>query len=170
MNSTVPPPSLFERLDRALEMTIYYLSAALMIALTVIIFYAVFMRYVFNLAPSWSEEVPRVIFLWVSFLAIAVAVKRGHNLRVMFIIEKFPPRLRLAIELIMHVAIFVMLAYLIWHNQPVIDLNRGSKMLASGWSDAVRFWPLTVGCVLMALYQFRQVARSLDDYRTGRAR
>lgn len=159
---------MLKRLDRALELFVYYASAALMILLAGVIFYAVFMRYVFNLAPAWSEEVPRVIFLWVSYLAIAVAVKRGHSLRVLFIIERFPRSVRLALELFMHAAIFVMLAYLVVYNRPVIELNSSTKMLASGWSDAVRYWPLTIGCVLIALYQCREVIRSIEQYRRER--
>jgi len=63
-----------KRADRAFELFLYGASALLMLALTGVILYAVVMRYFFNAAPSWSEEVPRVIFLWVTYLAIAVAV------------------------------------------------------------------------------------------------
>src|SRR5919197_1397879 len=115
-------------LDRALELAIYYASALLMLALTGGILYAVVARYFFNAAPIWSEEVPRVIFLWVTFL-----------------LEKFPPLGRLWLELFMHGSIFVMLGFLFWHNVPVIELNRGSRMLATQWPDAVRYWPLSVG-------------------------
>ena len=163
------PSTLIARLDHGLEFALYYASAALIIALTAVIFYAVAARYLFNAAPGWSEEIPRVIFLWVSYLAIAVAVKRGQNLRVTFIIERFAPAWRLAIELVMHACVFVMLIVLIRYNQPVIDLNSMTKMLASQWSDAVRYWPLSIGCALMALYQVRMVLASIEQYRRGRS-
>ena len=67
----------------------------------------------------------------------------------------------------MHASIFVMLAFLIWHNIPVIELSRGSRMLATQWADAVRYWPLTVGCALIALYQVRLVLKTLNDYRAS---
>jgi TRAP-type C4-dicarboxylate transport system permease small subunit len=161
---------LIERADRALELAIYYLSAALMLGLTGVILYAVVARYFFNAAPSWSEEVPRVLFLWVTYLAIAVAVKQGRSLRVTFLLDRLPPRARLWLEQFMHAAIFVMLGFLVWHNVPVIELNRGTRMLATQWSDALRYWPLSVGCVLIALYQLRLVVRSFADYRAARGR
>jgi TRAP-type C4-dicarboxylate transport system permease small subunit len=163
----MPAPSFIRRIDRALEQTLYTLSALLIIALSAVIIYAVFMRYVFNASPGWSEEVPRVIFLWVSYLAIAVAVSRGHTLRVMVIIERLSPRVRLALELFMHAAVFVMLGYLFWHNLPVLELTAQTKMLATGWPDSVRHWPLSVGCVLMALYQVRQVLQTIEGYQRG---
>jgi TRAP-type C4-dicarboxylate transport system permease small subunit len=156
-------------LDRALEAALYYASAALMLALTGVILYAVVARYFFNAAPIWSEEVPRVIFLWLTYLAVAVAVKRGQSLRVTFLLEKLAPLARLWLELAMHLSILAMLAFLLWHNIPVIELNRGSRMLATQWSDAVRYWPLSVGCVLIGLYQLRLILRSVADYHGGQA-
>ena len=164
----MPRGRLVERADRALELLIYYASALLMLALTGVILYAVVMRYFFNASPSWSEEVPRVAFLWVSYLAIAVAMKRGQSLRVTFLLERLPPLARVWLEMFMHASIFVMLGFLFWHNVPVIELNRGTRMLATQWSDAVRYWPLSIGCVLIGFYQLRLVLRSLAEFRAAR--
>jgi TRAP-type C4-dicarboxylate transport system permease small subunit len=158
-----------KRLDRALELAIYYASALLMLGLTGTVLYAVVARYFFNAPPSWSDEVPRVIFLWVTYLAIAVAVRRGQSLRVTFVLERLAPLARLWLEMFMHASIFVMLAWLFWHNIPVIELNRGSRMLATQWSDALRYWPLSVGCVLIGFYQLRLVLRSWREYKAPRA-
>ena len=157
-----------KRLDRALELALYWLSGALMLALTGVVLWAVAARYFFNAPPSWSEEVPRVIFLWITYIAIAVAVRRGQSLRITLVLDKLRPLARLWLEMFMHVSIFVMLAFLFWHNLPVIELNAGSRMLATQWSDAVRYWPLSVGCVLIGLYQIRLVIRSWLDYRGAR--
>ena len=157
-----------KRLDRALELALYWLSGALMLALTGVVLWAVAARYFFNAPPSWSEEVPRVIFLWMTYIAIAVAVRRGQSLRITLVLDKLRPLARLWLEMFMHVSIFVMLAFLFWHNLPVIELNAGSRMLATQWSDAVRYWPLSVGCVLIGLYQIRLVIRSWLDYRGAR--
>jgi len=164
----VPQRTLIERADRALELAIYYLSAGLLLGLTGVILYAVVARYFFNAAPSWSEEVPRVLFLWVTFLAIAVAMKRDRSLRVTFLLDRLPPLAKLWVELFMHASIFVMLAFLLWHNVPVIQLNSNTRMLATQWSDALRYWPLSIGCVLMGLYQVRLVARTLAEYGAAR--
>ena len=161
------PGRFVERADRALERLLYFASALLMLALTGVILYAVVMRYFLNAAPSWSEEVPRVAFLWVSYLAIGVAVKRGQSLRVTFLLDRLPPLARVWLEMFMHASIFVMLGYLFWHNIPVIELNRGSRMLATQWPDSMRYWPLSVGCVLIGFYQLRLVIRSLAQYRAA---
>ena len=79
-----------------------------------------------------------------------------------------PPRLTLWLEMFMHASIFVMLAFLLWYNMPVIELNSSTRMLATQWSDAIRYWPLSIGCVLIGLYQLRLVLRTLAEYRASR--
>src|ERR1041385_8156271 len=145
---------------RTAEAVIYYVSAALLLCLTGVILYAVVARYFFNAAPAWSDEVPRVLFLWGTYIGIALAARRDKSLKVTFVLDRLPPLGRLWLEMAMHIAIFVMLAFLLWHNVPVIRLGGQTKMLATQWSDAVRFWPLSVGCVLIGLYQIPLVLKS----------
>jgi TRAP-type C4-dicarboxylate transport system permease small subunit len=156
---------MLEKADRALEGALYYGSALLMLGLTGGILYTVVARYFFNASPVWADELPRVIFLWVSYLAVAVAVRRGQSLRITFLLEKMPPRARLVAEMVMHLAILVMLGFLIWNNRPVIELSSQTRMLATQWADSVRFWPLTVGCVLIGIYQLRLLIKSIKDHR-----
>jgi TRAP-type C4-dicarboxylate transport system permease small subunit len=49
------------------------------VALFVIVVVAIVARYVFGKAVSWTEEVPRYLLIWISFLAAAVGVlQRDH--------------------------------------------------------------------------------------------
>ena len=160
-----PRRQLLERADRALEGALYYGSGLLMLGLTGVILYTVVARYFFNASPIWAEEVPRVIFLWVTYLAVAVAVRRGQSLRITVVLDKLPRVARLLVEVFMHLAILLMLGFLVWHNRPVIELNSQTRMLATQWADSVRFWPLTTGCVLIALYQLRLLIKSFRDHR-----
>lgn len=156
---------MLEKADRALEGALYYGSALLMLGMTGVILYTVVARYFFNASPIWAEEVPRVIFLWVTYLAVAVGVRRGQSLRITFLLEKMPPVARLTVEVFMHLAILVMLGFLVWNNRPVIELNSQTRMLATQWADAVRFWPLTVGCALIGVYQLRLLIKTIKDHR-----
>jgi TRAP-type C4-dicarboxylate transport system permease small subunit len=156
---------MLEKADRALEGALYYGSALLMLGMTGVILYTVVARYFFNASPIWAEEVPRVIFLWLTYLAVAVAVRRGQSLRITVLLEKMPRLARLLVEIFMHLAILVMLGFLVWSNRPVIELTSQTRMLATQWADSVRYWPLSAGCVLIGIYQFRLLIKSIKDHR-----
>lgn len=159
-----------QALDAAVETTLHYLSGALLIIIAIAVFYAVTMRYAFNEPPLWADEAPRAFFLWMVYIGVAVATKRGQNIRVTHFIDKFAPLPRLILETVMHILVLIMLVTLVWFNFPILKLQSGGSMLSTGWSFVWLFAPLSVGSALMLLYQSRLMLRSFVDYRmaTGR--
>lgn len=163
--------TLLARLDHWLEQALFYIAALMLLTIACAVFYAVTLRYVFNEPPLWADEAPRVFFLWMTYIGIAVATKRGQNIRVTHFIEKFPPGVRLVIETIMHVLVLIMLVALIWYNIPILELQSGGRMLSTQWSFLWPYSALSVGCILMLFYQTRLMIRSIRTYRgdLGRA-
>ncbi len=69
-----------------------------MLAIILIISYQTFYRYVltdlFEISggAAWTEETARYIFIWISYLAVPVAIKQKNNIRVDLIYEKLSAR------------------------------------------------------------------------------
>lgn len=156
---------VLRRADEFLEKALYYLSALLMLIIACTVFYAVVLRYVFNEPPLWAEDAPRVFFLWMTYLGVAVATKRGQNIRVTHFIDMFAPGPRLALETFMHILVLIMIVVLFWYSFPVLNLQLGGAMLSTGWSYAWPYAALPVGCVLMAFYQTRLMLGAVRTYR-----
>jgi TRAP-type C4-dicarboxylate transport system permease small subunit len=150
------------------ETALYLASAVLMLLLAVLVFYSVIMRYVFSRPPIWAENVPLTLFIWMTFIGAAVATKRGLNLKVTYFVDKLPVRARSAIEVVMHALVLALLVTLFVYNIPIIELQWPGRMLSTGWSNAVNFVPLSVGCLLMIWYQIRLLRRALRRYADAR--
>jgi TRAP-type C4-dicarboxylate transport system permease small subunit len=159
--------ALLAAVDRWADRMLYYLSAGLMLVVSALIIYTVIARYVFNSSPLWAEEAPRVIFIWLSYLGVAVATRRGQNLRVTYFLEMMRPKLRLALEMFMHAMVMVMLVVLLWNVWPIIRLTSNMIMLSTGWPSSVSYIPLPIACALMTVYQVRLAMRSIVEYRDG---
>ncbi|MFY0691741.1 MAG: TRAP transporter small permease [Paracoccaceae bacterium] len=159
--------TLLKRLDHWLEMALYYASGILLMIITAAVFYAVTMRYAFNEPPLWADEAPRAFFLWMTYLGIAVATKRGQNIRVTHFIDKFAPKPRMILETFMHILVLIMLASLVWYNIPILQLQAGGSMLSTGWSFVWLYAPVSVGSLLMLFYQSRLMLRTVMDYRAA---
>ncbi len=156
-----------KRFDERLDKALFYLSGILLMVIAGAVFYAVTMRYVFNEPPLWADEAPRAFFLWMTYLGIVVATRRGQNIRVTHFIDKVPPRPRLVLETFMHVLVLIMLAALVWFNIPILQLQAGGSMLSTGWSFLWLYAPVSVGCALMFVYQARLMIRSWVQYRSS---
>tara|TARA_B100000686_G_C16317556_1_gene726523 strand:+ start:63 stop:593 length:531 start_codon:yes stop_codon:yes gene_type:complete len=155
----------FEKIDIYLDRILYLGSSLLLILLASAVIYTVFMRYVFNMSPAWSEDAPRVFFLWLTYLGIAVATRRGQNIRVTFFIDKLSDKNRFYLEQFMHVCVLIMVFVLFWYSWPLVELNFKTVMLSTGWPNAVSWLPLPIGCFLVFIYQSRIMISSFIDYR-----
>lgn len=54
----------------------------LTIVMVAVIFSQVVTRYVFGNALSWSEEVGRYIFVWISWIGVSTGILEGNHIRV----------------------------------------------------------------------------------------
>ncbi|HHT71552.1 MAG TPA: TRAP transporter small permease [Firmicutes bacterium] len=47
----------------------------------ILLFFQVCMRSIFNLSPSWSEELSRYIFIWQTWLGTSIALREGKHIK-----------------------------------------------------------------------------------------
>lgn len=71
-----------------------------MIAMMVVIFSQVVARYVFHHSLTWSEEVGRYIFVWISFLGLAAAFKAGAHVSLDLLVRYLKGVSRKSLELV----------------------------------------------------------------------
>ena len=84
--------NLFDRLVALLAAVTRMVCIVLTIALFVIVVAAIVARYGFGQAVSWTEEVPRYLLIWISFLAAAVACSGAIMLGSTCFSTPFPSR------------------------------------------------------------------------------
>ena len=82
------------------------LIAALMFAMMLAIFVLkVTLRYGFNAAPDWSDEVAAILFVWVVFWAAAFIVPLEAHIRFDLVLRAFPPGAQRGIAVARHLVI-----------------------------------------------------------------
>jgi TRAP-type transport system small permease protein len=89
--------------------------AAILAAMVMVGFLQVVSRFVLNMTPSWSEEVQIFGHIWLVFLAIPIAYRRGAHMTVEAIRRHFSPVMTRAFDLLvelMWAAFAVALIYL----------------------------------------------------------
>jgi TRAP-type transport system small permease protein len=70
--------AVFAAIDRAVELLVALIFAGMVL----IGFFQVFSRFVLNATPSWSEEIQIFGHIWLIFLAIPIAYRRGAHFTV----------------------------------------------------------------------------------------
>ena len=85
---------LFAAVDRGVEV----LVAAIFAAMCAVGLLQVFNRFVLNRSLSWSEEFQIFCHVWIVFLAIPIAYRRGAHLAVESLRARLPRRAGIAFD------------------------------------------------------------------------
>ena len=71
----------------------------LMSLIIVIMFGQVLFRYIFNQSLSWSEELAKFIFVWLTFLGAAICIRERMHIGVEFLAERLPAKWKRYLDL-----------------------------------------------------------------------
>jgi TRAP-type C4-dicarboxylate transport system permease small subunit len=77
-----------QRIIENLEKVFSVILVLFTIAMFVIVFFNVFMRFIMNNSIGWADELSRFIFVWISFLGAVLAYKADEHVGLSFIVDK----------------------------------------------------------------------------------
>ena len=124
-----------------------------MALMTILVFIQVVMRYVFSNSLSWSEELARFIFLWLSWIGASYAVKVRSHFRVEMFANMVKGRARVWFEYFVLIVWFVFSFILAWLGTELVIFLADTGQ-ASAAMDIPMTWPyasVPVGCALMCV-------------------
>ena len=113
---------ILSRLDRGVELGVALIFAAMCLVGLL----QVFNRFVLNKSLSWSEEFQIFCHVWIVFLAIPIAYRRGAHLSVESFSGMLPPGARKAFAILIELIwiwFAVALAWLSWKVSEVAKLQ-----------------------------------------------
>ena len=93
------------RLNHAVAVAARSVAAVLLVIMTAIVLLQVFFRYGLNNSLSWTEELAKIMMVWMAFLVAPWALRQGVNVSIDMFVDALPRRLRLAFEVILQLLI-----------------------------------------------------------------
>ena len=114
--------AVFRKIDRGVEGAVALIFAAMCLVGLL----QVFNRFVINKSLSWSEEFQIFCHVWIVFLAIPIAYRRGAHLSVESFSNMLPPRARKLFDYLIELIwiwFAVALAWLSWKVSEVAKLQ-----------------------------------------------
>jgi TRAP-type C4-dicarboxylate transport system permease small subunit len=154
--------AVVRRLTWIVERALIALSA--LIAL--VVFLQVVFRYLLRQPLFWSEELPRYLLIWMSFLAAALAQKSEAHINITLAIAPLPPAWRRAIRILTTLIILAFLGVLVYSGALVVGITIHHRSTALQIPMAAVYLALPVGAALMMLYLALQIVHDLTSPRT----
>jgi tripartite ATP-independent transporter DctM subunit len=132
-----------------LVLAVQCVAAVLVLAEVVILSSGVVWRYVLDAPLIWSDELASIIFLWLSMLGAAIALRRGEHMRMTGVVSRLPARVRPLFEML---ALTISLAFLVLVARSAYDYASSEAIIvtpALQISSAWRASALPAGIGLM---------------------
>jgi C4-dicarboxylate transporter DctQ subunit len=135
-----------------------YLAVAILVAMSLLVFSQVVLRFVFGLGFGWIDELARIAFIWVVFLGAVVGVQRHLHIRVTLFIRLLPERYRDWAGAFGDLVMLLFCIAIAWHGlELVLSTLEFSFFLPS--TGLSMFWPYLILPVSFALQVVRLVLR-----------
>jgi TRAP-type C4-dicarboxylate transport system permease small subunit len=141
-----------------------------MAIMTALVFCQVVMRYVFSNSLSWSEELARFIFMWLSWVGASYAVKERSHFRVEMFADLLKGRNRVKFELLILFIWFGFSTALAWIGTKLVIF-----LMETGQTSAAMELPMSwvyasvpAGCALMSIRLVVEAVKILKGSGSGK--
>ena len=134
-----------------MEKTFAFLSMAGIGLMLIIIFLQVISRYFFGYTASYSEELSRYLFVWVTFLSLPVVSRQGGHMVVGLLTERFTGDRSRRLKIAGCICSMAFLAIMVWQGIRMVQLAVWQTSPAMEIPMSYMYISIPLGCGGMLL-------------------
>lgn len=143
------------------------LCCLLLAFMLVVVFIATISRYVFNYPIGWTDEIAKICFTWIVFLAASVGVRKKSHISINFIVRVMPIKFQFMSLVIANALIFLILLSIIYYGYRLCLMTMPVTTPMLGISNAVVYSSAPISACLMLFHHARNVIDDIKYYRQG---
>ena len=149
------------RIFGAISTLALWLAGAGLVAMTVLVAYQVYMRYVINASPPWTEGASIMIMSWFIFLGAAVGVREKFHMGFDVLLYALPDNAKPWLRGISDIAIFAFAFGMIWYGLELAIRGWSVRIPVLGLPQTFTYLPIVVSGFLICLFVFERMALRL---------
>ena len=140
-----------------MEKTFAFLSMAGIGLMLIIIFLQVISRYFFGYTASYSEELSRYLFVWVTFLSLPVVSRQGGHMVVGLLTERFTGERLRRLKIAGCICSMAFLAIMVWQGIRMVQLAVWQTSPAMEIPMSYMYISIPLGCGGMLLLALEEL-------------
>ncbi|WP_010677503.1 TRAP transporter small permease [Bacillus timonensis] len=146
------------KVKQILDKVLIVFSSLLLVSMVVLSTWQVLSRYVFNISSPGTEELTRYMLIWFGLTSAAYVFGAKKHIGILFIREKFSPKVQLQIEYITDVIILLTAAILmVYGGIKIVVLTSAQTAAATGISMGVVYAAILFSGICIVIYQFHSL-------------
>ena len=152
-----PALAAIGRVLSALSNGALYAAGIGLVAMSVIVLWQVFLRYVLNWGNAWTELSAIMIMSWFIFLGAAVGVRENYHLGFDVLLYVLPDGSKKILRTISDLVVFGFAVGMVVYGITLMRLQWNEIMPSLGISGAFRYLPLSAGGLLISLFALERI-------------
>ncbi|ASN06691.1 TRAP transporter small permease [Virgibacillus necropolis] len=127
-------------------------ALTMLAAMVVVIIIQVFSRQFFSYTPSWSAELSRILFVWVSFLGIAYGFKEKLHIALGLVVNAMPEKVQDFFDYVAKVIVIGLGILMVYNGWQFTMLMGRSTMPGTGWPSSVIYISIPIAGLFIMIY------------------
>lgn len=139
---------------------------AMFVAMVSVIFFQVIMRYVFNNSSSWSEELGKFLFVWLSWIGISIGHRRREHIKITLLVDILPYKVNKFLEAVSELILIIICSVTMYYGVIMINIQRNTPYAGIKISTSWGYLSLVLGCgifVLRAIVFFFEAIKAMGE-------
>ena len=99
------------------------------------VFLNVVLRTFFNAGLTWSEELARYLFVYVTYIGAISAMRANAHLGVDTLISRMKPQVQIVMYIVSQTIIAILMIILVWGSEKMVAQNTASEIVTMSTSD-----------------------------------
>lgn len=142
-------------------------AVILVFTLVAVTTYQVFGRYVLHKTPVWSEELAKIILVWLTFLGAAIAFGKGTHLKIDLLESKLSKKMSVILNLIVDLLIILFLIIICINCYEFMSQISGRLTPALRIPSSVSYFGLFFGFIASLPFIITSIVHSIKQLKGG---
>jgi TRAP-type transport system small permease protein len=134
-----------------------YLACVCLAGLLIVVVYGVVLRYVFNDAPPYVEQVALLLVISVAMFGASAGVRDAGHIGMDSLVTVLPHRVQFWCEVAVFIFSIMFALALLAGGVEMATSTRGDTIPTLGISEAVRYAPVMIAGVLITLFSIEHL-------------
>jgi TRAP-type transport system small permease protein len=158
---------IYRKIMDHLARVLFIVTAVMMCAMVLIIFWQVFSRFVLDKTPRWSEESTIVLMIYTGFLGATLAYRERLHIGIKFFLLKMKQKIRNRIYFVIDILIGLFSLFMLIWGTGFAWMMRSQTLPATKIPVGISYLPIPLAGLMLILFVIEKIGGDFAERKTG---
>lgn len=133
------------------------------LGLIFVVFLQVFSRFVLPKAPSWTEELSRILFIYAMSFAAPLALIRNEYVKVDIIVAKMPKKIQKILDIVIYILLIIFCGVIAYSGIEFSLLGRYQTSPAIGFIMMYSYIAIGISGIFLTLFSISMLKEKIIE-------